>query len=65
MKLFLALLLFIFGLILLLGGFLLFIWTAQRFWSGVTWEYFMLALMIMVSGVTLMAVAWRLNRQRQ
>jgi hypothetical protein len=61
---FFASFLFIMGLCLLLGAVVLFIWTTQQFWFGATWEYLTLAMMIAISGLTLMLIAWRMTRRR-
>ena len=66
MTTFFAILLFIMGLCLLVGAVLLLFWGLQQFWlgSGMTGEYLTLALMIGISGLTLMLVAWRMTHHR-
>ncbi len=64
MTTFFAIFLFILGLCLLLGAVVLFVWTTQQFWFGMTWEYLTLAMMIAISGLTLMLVAWRMTHRR-
>lgn len=60
MTIFFAIFLFILGLCFIVGSMVLFVWTSQNFWFGVTWEYLMLSLMIAIAGLTFILIAWRM-----
>ncbi len=56
--------LFILGLCMIIGAFVMFFWALGNFWSDFLWEYFILSVMVVFAGLVLVLVAWRLTHHR-